>query len=96
MTKHYYVYIMSTKTRKLYTGMTNNLPRRVYEHKNKSGEGFTSKYNFSLLVYYEVYTEVKQALLREKQIKGLLRVKKIELIAGLNPSWQDLSLDWNS
>jgi len=92
--KTYYVYIMTNKSRTLYTGVTNNLERRVYEHKNKFVAGFTSKYNITQLVYYEETNDVQVALAREKQIKGWLRSKKIALIETMNPEWRDLSLDW--
>lgn len=92
--KKYYVYIMASKSRVLYTGVTNNLERRVYEHKNKLVEGFTSKYNVNRLVFFEETTDVYAALNREKQIKGWLRSKKIALIESVNPQWKDLSLDW--
>jgi putative endonuclease len=77
----------------LYVGITNNLKRRVYEHKHKLVEGFTSKYNVIYLVYYEEVDDVRAAIAREKQIKGWLRVKKIALIEANNPSWRDLSTD---
>ncbi|MBL8063525.1 MAG: GIY-YIG nuclease family protein [Anaerolineales bacterium] len=92
--KKYYVYIMASKSRVLYTGVTNNLERRVYEHKNKLVEGFTSKYNINQLVHYEETNDVQVALAREKQIKGWLRAKKIALIESVNPQWKDLSLEW--
>ena len=79
--------------RVLYTGVTNNLQRRVYEHKNKLVKGFTKKYNVIKLVFYEVCDDIESAILREKQIKGWLRVKKIALIESMNPEWRDLSLD---
>jgi putative endonuclease len=92
--KTYYVYIMTNKSKTLYTGVTNNLERRVYEHKNKLIPGYTSKYNITKLVYYEETNDVQVALAREKQIKGWLRSKKITLIESGNPEWKDLSLDW--
>lgn len=92
--KNYFVYIMSNRTRTLYTGVTNNLERRVSEHKQKLVPGFTSKYNITDLVYYEDYGDIRAAIAREKQIKGWLRSKKIELIESLNPQWQDLSEGW--
>ncbi len=92
--KHYYVYIMTNKSKTLYTGVTNNLERRVYEHKNKLVAGFTSKYNTTKLVHYEETNDVQEALAREKQIKGWLRSKKIALIEVENPEWKDLSLEW--
>jgi putative endonuclease len=94
MAKEYYVYIMTNKSRTLYTGMTNNLMRRVYQHKHKLVKGFTSKYNIQYLAYYEVTTSVYAALQREKQIKGWLRAKKIALIESMNPDWKDLSEEW--
>ena len=92
----YYVYIMTNKSKTLYTGITNNLQRRVYEHKQKLIPGFTSKYNINQLVYYEITSDVNVALSREKQIKGWLRSKKIALIGSVNPEWRDLSVDWFS
>ena len=92
--KQYYVYIMTSASGTLYTGMTNNLQRRVYEHKHKLGEGFTKKYNVTRLVYYEQFREVRDAVAREKQIKGWRRSKKIDLIESLNSTWRDLSEDW--
>ncbi|HLA87600.1 MAG TPA: GIY-YIG nuclease family protein [Anaerolineales bacterium] len=92
--RHYYVYIMTNKSKTLYTGVTNNLERRVYEHKHKLVAGFTSKYNITKLVHYEETNDVQEALVREKQIKGWLRSKKIALIEVENPEWKDLSLEW--
>jgi len=92
--KQYSVYIMSSKSRKLYTGVTDNLERRVYEHKNKLLPGFTKRYNISRLVYYETCRDVRAAISREKQIKGWLRAKKIALIESVNPLWEDLSAGW--
>jgi len=94
MSKEYYVYIMTNKSRTLYTGVTNNLIRRVYEHKNKLVAGFTSKYNIHFLVYYEAGSDIHSAIAREKQIKGWLRAKKITLIDSMNPAWKDLSEEW--
>ena len=90
----YYVYIMTNSTHRLYTGMTNDLHRRIYEHKNKLTPGFTKKYNLTWLVYYESTSNVTAAIEREKQIKGWLRSKKVALIESLNPQWKDLSADW--
>ncbi|MEG8947703.1 GIY-YIG nuclease family protein [Rosettibacter firmus] len=92
--KSYYVYIMASKSKVIYTGVTNDIKRRVYEHKKKIIPGFTSKYNTTKLVYYEETKDIKTALAREKQIKGWLRRKKIELIEKENPLWEDLSKDW--
>ena len=94
MSKEYFVYIMTNKSQTLYTGVTNDLIRRVYEHKNKLVKGFTSKYNIQYLVYYETTSSIYSALEREKQIKGWTRSKKITLIKSLNPEWKDLSEEW--
>lgn len=91
----YYVYIMTNKSKTLYTGVTNNLKRRVFEHKNKLLPGFTAKYNITKLVYYEIFNDINQAITREKQIKGWLRQKKIDLIESLNSEWNDLSEGWD-
>ncbi|MDI6804691.1 MAG: GIY-YIG nuclease family protein [Bacteroidota bacterium] len=93
--KTYYTYIMTNKKNGvLYTGMTNNLERRVYEHKHKLVPGFTSKYNLTQLVYYDSTCDVHEAITFEKRIKGWLRIKKIKLIESMNPDWKDLSDDW--
>jgi len=92
---NYYVYIMTNKKHGvLYTGVTNDLKRRVYEHQKKLIHGFTSKYNLTKLVYFDQTTDVTAAIAREKQIKGWLRIKKIALIESMNPEWQDLSEGW--
>ncbi|GBD96118.1 MAG TPA: GIY-YIG nuclease family protein [Nitrospirae bacterium] len=89
--KQYYVYIMTNKNNTvLYTGVTNDLKRRTYEHKNKLVSSFSSKYNIKKLVYFEVSRDVKSAILREKQIKAGSRKKKIELINSFNLQWNDL------
>jgi putative endonuclease len=90
----YYVYIMTNATRTIYIGVTNNLYRRVYEHKEKRVPGFTKRYNIDYLVYVESTSDVIAAITREKQIKGWTRAKKIALIESLYPDWRDLSLDW--
>jgi len=92
--EQYYVYIMSNRSRTLYTGMSDDLSRRVYEHKDKAGTGFTKKYRIARLVYYETMNDVQAAIQREKQIKGWLRSKKIALIETTNPEWKDLSEEW--
>ena len=92
--REYYVYIMTNKSRTLYTGITNDLVRRVYEHKQKLVAGFTRKYNITRLVHFEPYGNVNDAIAREKQIKGWLRAKKIALIESMNPHWEDLSEGW--
>ena len=91
----YFVYIMTNRSKTLYTGVTNNLERRVYEHKHHLVEGFTKKYNITKLVYFEETNAVREAIAREKQIKGWLRRKKIKLIESVNPEWNDLSEDWD-
>ncbi len=91
MSNQYYVYIMtSNRNTVLYTGVTGDLIKRVYEHKEKLVEGFTKKYNVVKLVYYEVCQDVEGAILREKQIKAGSRQRKIELINGMNREWRDL------
>jgi len=83
--KNFYVYIMTNKSKTFYTGITNNLERRVYEHKNKLVEGFTKKYNINKLSYFELYSNADDAIRREKQIKGWKRIKKLKLIESMNP-----------
>ena len=91
MDKQYYIYIMTNKHNTvLYTGMTNNLRRRAYEHRTGQGGGFTSKYRATKLVYYEVFADAYSEIAREKQIKGGSRQKKLDLINELNPEWEDL------
>jgi len=91
MSKEYFVYIMTNKYNTvLYTGVTNNLMRRVWEHKEGSGSIFTCRYRVTKLVYYEGYENINLAIAREKQIKGGSRQKKIDLINDLNPKWNDL------
>ncbi|HLX12862.1 MAG TPA: GIY-YIG nuclease family protein [Bacteroidota bacterium] len=96
MTKNYFVYIVTNRKRGvLYTGVTNNLERRIYEHKQKQTQGFTSKYNCSKLVYCDSVGDVRAAIMREKQIKGWVRSKKIALIESVNPEWNDLAEEWS-
>ncbi|MCL4370167.1 MAG: GIY-YIG nuclease family protein [Chloroflexi bacterium] len=92
--KDYYVYIMSNVSRTLYVGVTNDLQRRVFEHKQKLLRGFTRKYNLTLLVYFEASPDIRAAIAREKQIKGWLQAKKLALIESANPKWLDLSTQW--
>ncbi len=93
--KNYFVYILTNPRKNgLYTGVTNSLERRVWEHKNKAVPGFTCKYNCVELVHIEVFDEVRQAIAREKQIKGWTRAKKDALIAAENPEWNTLAADW--
>ncbi len=91
MDKTYYVYIMASRSGVLYTGVTSNLERRVYEHKHGIIVGFSKKYQTNALVYYEHTGDVESAIVREKQIKGWLRAKKEKLIQNMNPKWNDLS-----
>jgi len=90
----YFVYLLTNKNKTvLYTGFTNSLERRVWEHKRHEVDGFTKKYNCDRLVYFEQFSEVRDAIAREKQIKGWVRVKKEALIATMNPKWNDLAAD---
>ena len=91
----YYVYIMTSQSGTLYVGVTNDLKRRVYEHKHGQIEGFTKRYDVTRLTYLEETSDVQVALTREKQIKGWVRRKKIELIESINPKWHDLSDGWD-
>ncbi len=94
--QYYYVYIISNWNNKvIYTGITNDLQRRLYEHKNGTNKGFTKKYNVKKLVYFDYTTDVNEAIKKEKQIKGWTRAKKDALINSQNPEWRDLSEDWN-
>lgn len=91
MSKQYYLYIMTNNYNTvLYTGVTNDLQRRVYEHKSKLVEGFTKKYNITKLVYYEIFEDAYTAISREKQIKAGSRQKKIDLVNSVNQEWKDL------
>ena len=88
----YYTYILTNITNKvMYIGVTNDLQRRLYEHKNELIDGFTKRYHVHKLVYFESYENVKDAIYREKVLKGLLRIRKNELVESLNPNWEDLS-----
>ncbi len=89
--KQYYVYLLCNKNNTtLYTGITSNLKKRVWEHKYKVVKGFSQRYNIGKLVYYEIFDDPEMAIVREKQIKAGSREKKIQLIVSLNPEWQDL------
>jgi putative endonuclease len=90
----FYVYLLASKSRRLYVGVTNNLERRLFEHKSKLVDGFTKRYNIDRLVYFEQTTDVLSAITREKQIKSWNRSKKISLIEATNPTWEDLSTEW--
>src|SRR5258705_9189415 len=94
MSKQYYVYIMTNRSGTLYIGVTNDLVRRVHEHKAKYVDGFTKKYNLTQLVYYEVGEDIREAIAREKQLKGWRRSKKVALINSSNPKWNDLGEAW--
>ena len=91
--REYYVYIMSSARHTIYTGMTNDLPRRVQEHKDGLASAFTRKYGCTMLVYFEVAGDVRDAIDREKQIKAWARAKRTALIREFNPDWQDLSVE---
>jgi putative endonuclease len=90
----YYTYILASKHRNLYIGVTNDLERRMYEHKNKLLKGHTKKYNIDRLVYFETFGDITQAINREKQLKGWSRKRNDELIEVMNQDWKDLSEEW--
>ena len=88
-----YVYMLASKTGTIYIGVTNNLQRRVYEHKSKSVHGFTSRYSVDRLIYFEVARDIYEAIAREKQLKGWRRSKKLDLARSINPGLKDLATD---
>ena len=92
--RSYSVYILTNRSKTLYVGVTNNLHRRILEHKSGDGSEFCRRYKIDRLVYYESFDDVVKAINREKQIKGWLRIKKIQLIVEMNPAWRDLSEGW--
>ena len=92
--EYLYVYMMTNKSRTLYTGVTNNLGRRIHEHKRNMGSRLTTKCSIRQLVHFKVFSDIRDAIAREKQIKGWLRATKTALIESVNPNWQDLSADW--
>jgi putative endonuclease len=94
MSSDYFVYILASTSRALYVGVTNDLLRRVFEHKHKLIPGHTQKYNITRLVHFETTPNVNAAIAREKQIKGWTRVKKLALIETANAAWTDLSEEW--
>ncbi|MDP3281494.1 MAG: GIY-YIG nuclease family protein [Nitrosomonas sp.] len=95
MEKTYYVYLLTNwNNQVMYVGVTNNLERRIYEHRNKLVDGFTKKYNVEKLVYFETASDVLAAIEREKQIRKWRREKKNQLVVGMNPEWKDLSVEW--
>lgn len=92
--KTYHVYIISNSSRMLYVGVTNDLQRRMFEHKGKLVPGFSQKYNLHQLVYWESFGNIKDAITRDRVIKGWLRTRKVVLIREMNPEWKDLAEDW--
>ena len=92
--RRFFVYIMASRSHNLYIGVTNDLGRRVREHKSHEIEGFTQRYNVDRLVWFGEYDDIRRAIRREKQLKGWVREKKIRLIESANPMWQDLSEEW--
>ena len=96
MSRTYYVYILASRSRTLYTGVTNSLARRIIEHRQGGVPGFTSRYRIFRLVHFEVFGDIRAAIKREKEIKGWLRKKKIELIERDNPTWEDLASSLSS
>ncbi len=92
--KWYYVYIMTNRSKTLYIGITSKLHVRVFQHKTKALKGFTSEYKIDRLIYWEQFKNVNAAIAREKQLKGWRRIKKIQLIVNMNPTWNDLAADW--
>ena len=94
MPKHYYTYIVASRSHTLYIGFTSNIEQRMWQHKHKVFEGFSSKYNCNRLVLLEEYSSAGTAIAREKVLKGWLRARKIEMIELSNPTWLDLSEDW--
>ena len=92
--RQYFVYIMTNRSKTLYVGVTNSLRRRVWQHITGQGSEFAKQYKVDRLVYYERFEDVRNATVREKQIKGWLRIKKIALIISVNPTWADLSEGW--
>ncbi|HEV2113110.1 MAG TPA: GIY-YIG nuclease family protein [Terriglobales bacterium] len=91
----YWFYIMASVSGTLYSGMTNDIQKRVFQHKNKLIEGFSARYGCNRLVYFESFDDVRKAIDREKEVKGWSRKKRIALIESMNPRWEDLALNWN-
>ena len=92
--QNYFVYILANSKPMLYVGVTNDLQRRVYEHRQKLIAGYTRQYNIARLVYFEATPNVSAAIAREKQVKGWTRAKKLALVESMNPKWADLSEGW--
>jgi putative endonuclease len=94
--RQFWVYILTSRSGVLYVGVTNDLERRTFEHKQKRVPGFTARYNVDRLVFYEAFPEALSAIAAEKKIKGWRREKKVALIESQNPQWKDLSADWDN
>lgn len=94
--KIFWVYILTNRSKTLYTGVTRNLQKRVWEHKNHVHAGFTDRYQIDRLVWFESYATPQAAIAREKQIKGWTRARKMALVVALNPEWRDLSEEWGT
>jgi putative endonuclease len=92
--ENYYTYIMASRSRTLYVGVTSDLHGRVFKHKGKEYGGFTAKYNCDRLVWFEAFREAGEAILREKELKGWRREKKLTLMNASNPAWVDLAREW--
>lgn len=90
----YYVYILASASRRLYVGVTNDLQRRVWEHRHGTGRSFTSRYRIGMLVHFEVFVDARSAIAREKRLKDEHRPRKIRLIERHNPDWLDLAASW--
>ncbi len=90
----YFTYIIASRSRTIYVGVTSDLRRRVFQHKQKTHPGFTARYNCNRLVWFECFSEVSAAIQREKEIKGWTRARKIALIEAVNPTWEDSSEQW--
>ena len=91
----YWVYMLTNRWKNvLYTGVTNSLEKRIWQHRNKAVPGFTKKYNCDRLVHFEEYDRIEQAIAREKEVKGWVRIKKNALVNAKNPEWNDLAADW--
>lgn len=94
MSKTYHVYILRNSSGMIYTGSTSDLMRRLYQHKHKLVKGFTAKYNIDKLIFFQEFSDVRDAIAAERKIKGWVRSKKDELITKFNPEWKDLSEGW--
>jgi putative endonuclease len=94
MERTYSVYILASRSRRIYTGVTNDLNRRAIEHRQGVADGYTKRYRIHRLVYFETFGDVRDAIAREKQIKGLDRAKRVALIEAKNPAWQDYAESW--